>query len=307
MVGEVFYWILNMSIIGSVMGCILLILRKIKKLPRFGIYLLWAVPFIRLWIPFGIANKYSLLNLLSRFTTRTIIVFEDASHLPDLTMTNSLMAADSYFPLTYKTAELYTVFSVWAAVWIIIFAAAMITACLLYGFTKSEIKNAEHLRENIYQSDRFTAPAVYGIFHPKIILPAGIPETDLPYILLHERVHVKRCDNLLRVAAVVTACLHWFNPLVWIFLNCFFEDMEFACDAEVLKECSESKRKDYALVLLHQASARKTMFASAFGNAGIKTRIEKILSYKRLTVVSFLCCSALIAAIAIVLLTNAAT
>ena len=73
MLAEIFYWVLNISIIGSVAGLVVFSLRKIKTLPRFAVYVLWVLPLIRFWLPFGIANEYSLLSLISRFTTKTVV------------------------------------------------------------------------------------------------------------------------------------------------------------------------------------------------------------------------------------------
>lgn len=288
------------------MGCILLLLRAIRRLPRFGIYVLWAIPFVRFWIPVGIANEYSLMSLLSKLTTRTIVAFDGAGRLPELTMMNSIMAADRYFPIEFKTNMLRDVFTVSAIVWIVIFGAAIVQACRFYGFAKSEMKNAVHLQDNIYTSDQISAPAVYGVFRPKIIIPDGVAENYLNYILMHEQVHIGRRDNLLRAVAVVTVCLHWFNPLAWVFLKVFFEDMELACDAKVLKNCDDHQKKEYASALL-SCAAPKTLFASSFGSAKIKARIENILSYRKLTAASLVCSILLILAIIIVLITNAVT
>lgn len=306
MLSELFYWILNISIIGSLSGLIVLLLRKIKKLPRFAAYLLWSVPFLRLWIPFGIANQYSLLSLLSKFTTKTIVIWEKVPGLkiPELTTTNLVMAADHYFPIVYKTDSLKNVFAVASVVWAIVVAAAILASGLLYVVTKSELRAAVLIRDNIYQSDKIIAPAVYGIFRPKIIIPTAIAECDIDYILMHEQVHISRRDNLLRVIAVITACVHWFNPLAWIFLKCFFADMELSCDAKVLKKLEDHQTKNYASALLSCASG-KTFFASSFGGAKTKIRIQNILLYKKLTALPSLFFGALFIAIVIVLITNA--
>jgi beta-lactamase regulating signal transducer with metallopeptidase domain len=301
MLSEMFYWVLNISIIGSVMGIILLLLRKIKKLPRFTVYLLWAIPLLRFWIPFGIANQYSLLNLLSKFTTKTVVVFKGVS---EFTMTNSIMAANSYFPIEYKTNVLENVLSVASVVWAVIAAATILTAILLYFLTKSELKSAALIKDNIYKSDKITAPAVYGIIFLKIIIPTALDDGDIGYIIMHEQVHIRRKDNLFRVVAVITACVHWFNPLSWVFLKCFFADMELACDAKVLKQCSGLQKKEYANAILNCA-ASKTFFASAFGGAKTRVQIENILSYKKLTLLSAIYFAVLIAAITITLITNA--
>ena len=301
MLSGLFYWVLNLSILGGIAGLVVLSLRKIKALPRFAVYVLWVLPLLRLWLPFGIASKYSLLSLISRFTTNTVVIREE---FPQLTMTNSIMAADSYFPVEYKTRLLENVFSVASEVWLIVCCAAILASVLLYLFTKSELKSAEPAGGNIYKSDRITVPAVYGIIHPKIIVPAAMADGNMEYVLLHEQTHISRGDNLFRFVAVITACVHWFNPLAWVFLKCFFTDMELACDARVLKTLRESQVKEYAHAILACASG-KTFFASAFGGAKTKVRIENILSYKKLMVLSSLCIAALIVVIAAVLVTNA--
>lgn len=301
MLSEMFYWVLNMSIIGSVAGLVVLALGRIKALPRFAVYILWALPLIRLWLPFGIANKYSLLSLVSSFTTKTVVFREE---LPRLTATNSLMGASSYFPIKYKTTLLENVFFYASEVWIIVCCAAILASVLLYFFTKSELKSAELIKGNIYKSDRITVPAVFGVIHPRIIVPAAMADGNMEYIILHEQVHIRRNDNLFRIVAVITACVHWFNPLLWIFLKCFFVDMELACDARVLKNLNKSQIREYAGTILTCASGN-ALFASAFGGAKTRVRIENILSYKKLMFLSSLCFAVLVAVIAVIIATNA--
>ncbi len=147
----------------------------------------------RYWLPFGIANQYSLLNLISKFTTKTVLIRQE---LPQVTTTNSIMAAKNYFPLEYKTDLLKNVLNVASLIWIIVSCAIILILVLLYFFTKLELKTAQLISGNIYKSDKITAPAVYGIIQPKIIIPAQIAAGDLDYILLHEQVHIARRDNL---------------------------------------------------------------------------------------------------------------
>lgn len=302
--GEIFYWILNMSIMGTLAGLIVLLVRKIRPIPRFIAYVLWLIPCIRLLIPFGLTSQYSLMNLISKLTTRSVVIYEPQT-LPPVTFTNFLMAAQEYFPITYKTRLLEQVFSVASLIWIVLAAAALIAFMLLYGLTKSEIRDATPIGDNQFLSDKVLSPAVYGFIRPKIILPKGLRQEDLPYILQHENIHIRRRDNLWRVLAIVTACIHWFNPLIWLMLKAFFADMELSCDERVLKKYGVESQKDYALALVN-CEANKTMLASAFGGAKIRVRIDNILSYKKMTVFSSLCFLLLIFIIAVVLLTNTA-
>ncbi|MHB1151628.1 MAG: M56 family metallopeptidase [Eubacteriales bacterium] len=304
MLGEIFYWLLNMSVLGTVAGLIVLILSRIKSIPRLIIKPLWLIPFIRLWVPFGFGSKYSFMNLIYKITAGKAVVYGSAGDLPELTMMNSITAAESYYPIVYKSQMLENVFMVASVVWGVIFASALIASVFLYHMTKTEIKDAEHYRDDIYFSHKITSPAVYGVIKPKIILPNNITEKDMDYVLLHERVHINKGDNFWRVVAVITACLHWFNPFVWFFLKCFLSDMELSCDTKVLKICGDAKKKEYASALLN-CGQNKTMFASAFGGSKIRVRIDNILSYKKLTVFSGFCFAVLVIAVAVTLLTNA--
>lgn len=304
MLAEIFYWVLNMSILGGSMSIMVILLRRIKKLPKTFVYLLWIIPFIRFTVPFGITSKYSLMAIISKFTTRTIVIYDSHGILPSVSCMNSVMAADSYFPIVYKTQLLKSIFQISSIIWVIVMCASLLCALLLYSFTKREIKDAAHLENNIYISDKITAPALYGIIKPKILLPPGIHKEDIHYIILHESIHAHGHDNLWRVAAILVCCIHWFNPLIWICLKYFFEDMELSCDSRVLKAINMDEQKRYAYAVL-SCSSQRNLFVTAFGGAKIRVRIENILSYKKLTAAACISFGLLLAAIITVLLTNA--
>ena len=303
--GDILYWLLNMSIIGSTAGLFVLLIRLIKALPRRFINLLWAIPLLRFCIPVGLGGKYGLLSLLPRYIVRTVPVSDGGSSFIEISAMNSLQAASGYFPITYKIDLLADVFRYGSIVWAVIAAALLIAMTVIYISTLSELKSAERLYDNVYCSDKITSPAVYGVFRPKIVIPVSYKDSaDLDLILMHERQHIKRLDNFFRVAAFTVAAVHWFNPLAWLFLKLYLSDSELACDESVLSKLDEEKRKQYAYALL-DARKSKTVFASAFGGAKLKTRIERIVSFKKMTVVSAAGLTVLAAVIAYILLTNA--
>lgn len=90
MLGETFYWIFNMSITAAVTGLVVLLIRTVRKIPRRVIYYLWIIPFLRMVIPLGLNSPYSLMSLISRFTTRTVTVFMTADNI-GLSMTNCVI------------------------------------------------------------------------------------------------------------------------------------------------------------------------------------------------------------------------
>ncbi len=308
MIDDIFYWIVNMSVMGSITGIIIYLICKVKALPRRFVHFLWIIPTIRFIIPFSFGGEINLMQLLNKLGTKTIILFEnkEGKHfLPgEILATNFAQAADTYFPITYKTNLLENVFNISAFVWLTITLALIFTLFTLYFMTKAELKGASHIDKNVYSSDAVTSPAVYGILKPRIIIPASYSDKDLKYILAHENTHIKRLDNLWRMVAFIIASFHWFNPLSWFFLKSFLENIELACDEKVLSKYTDDERKAYALSLV-ECAEHKTLFASAFGGAKVRLRIESILSYRKLSIFATFALILFVLCIAYVLLTNA--
>lgn len=302
MPGELFYWVFNMSITAALCGLPILFLRAIKRIPRRVFLWLWLIPFVRMCVLGGMSSKFSLLSVIARFTSRSVTIGEPADH-PIWTMTNHVMGAESYFPLIYRLHPLETLFDVSSCVWIIVGISLILGTCVMYVRTMKDIRSLEHSNDQPLISDLTRSPAVYGIRKPIIVLPHAISSHDIPYILLHEKMHIKRGDNLIRIAALLIVCIHWFNPFAWLFLKMLYEDIEHACDEDVLRICGETEKKAYARVLLSTIE-QTNVFSVSFGGASIRRRIENILSYRRLSAMSSLVFSALILSIAYMLLTN---
>ena len=102
-------------------------------------------------------------------------------------------------------------------------------------------------------SARDNGPAVVACPKPKIILPADFferyTEQERDLILLHEQVHLRRGDLLANAVFALLQCLLWFNPLVHIAARCFRLDQELACDASVIAQYPQAKRR-YAEAML---------------------------------------------------------
>jgi len=110
------------------------------------------------------------------------------------------------------------------------------------------------------------APAVDGLLRPRISLPAGIERlltaSELDAVLLHERTHARRRDNLIRLVHEVGACAFWFHPLVWLAGSRLSLYRELSCDESVVREkrggelvSALAKLADPAETLLLQSGA----------------------------------------------------
>jgi len=140
----------------------------------------------------------------------------------------------------------------------------------------------------ILLSSRIMTPLAIGIFKPKIVLPAGMDFQDkskLQYILAHEFCHIKRLDALWKLLAVGVACLHWFNPLIWIAFVLANRDLEISCDAWVVKKFGKHTKKTYAYALISMVEYQNkfTPFYSNFARHAIKERLESIMNGKKAT------------------------
>jgi len=302
-IGEICYWLINMSIVASFMGLIVMLLRKIRFIPRRVSVFLWIIPFLRMTVPVGLNSPYSLMSLVSRFTTRTVTVYQPSDDIA-FSFSNSIRAAESYSPITYKVNILGTVFSVAGMIWIVVSLALLIALTIIYVSTKNAVADSRHLESNIFFSDKVDSPAVYGIIRPKIIIPGSYKDMELKYIIRHEKTHIKRLDNLWRIIGFITASIHWFNPLSWMFLKAFLNDLELACDEMAVSGYDKEERKEYARTLL-SCSGSKSLLVSAFGGAKVRTRIENVLSYKKMTAFSALGFALLVVVIIFTLITNA--
>lgn len=208
MLQEVFYWILNMSITAALTGLAVMLIRLIKRIPRRLTTYLWIIPFLRMTVPLGLDSPYSLMSLLSKITTKTVVVFQPTEDISFSTM-NSVMAANSYFPITYKVNILENVFIVASVIWVVVALAIILMLTAVYFTTLCEIRDSKCLRDNIYLSDKITSPAVYGILRPKIVLPSSYKERDIEFVIQHEKTHIRGLDNLWRIGSTKPAILEW--------------------------------------------------------------------------------------------------
>lgn len=292
-----------MSVCGSVAGLLVLLLRRFRKIPRRAIKAFWALPFLRFCLPFGLYSGFGLGKLLEALSSKSFVYSAavGTGHLR-FSAINSTHTAQTVIPVVYKKDVFADIFGITSIVWAVV-AAIAITLFTLYFTTVIELKDAKRANGNVFVSDKVTTAAVYGIFRPRIILPENYAARDIDAVLEHERTHIKSGDNLWRVLAFLCAAVHWFNPLAWLFLKKFTEDIEFACDEKVLRGKSVEEQKRYASALLNCVESG-SLFASAFGGAKVRVRIERILSYKKMSVLSSLGLCALAAALTVLLLTN---
>ncbi len=305
-IATAFYFLLNMSIAATLVGMIIASLRIIKRIPRNIVYVLWSLVFIRLVIPFAVPSKASALIFFGRLIKKIVkvpVLGRDNLHV---SMSNYVGAAEEYFPITYRNDNLKAVFEGASFIWIAGVGIAILGVIILYKVSRNELGRAWKLSDNIYVSSKVESPIVFGIFRQRVIIPSGIDEEspELKFILLHEQVHMKRHDNFIRLLAIFTACLHWFNPFIWMFLRLFLDDMEISCDLKATARLHAEEKKKYAQALVNMSSVQKVFLSAAFGKNIVKTRVINILNYKRISLFATVVLTFFVLAIVVALITN---
>ena len=294
-----FYWLLNMSISGTLAGAIVWLIGRWPLLPRRIAHGLWAIPALRLTLPFSFGSAFSLARLLPEKSVTYVPLLETR----ELTMTNMMQYAVRYNPISYRDARLTAALTYAFLAWLLVLLGLLV--CLLAAHLSSRrgLRAARLLQRGVYCAPDVSGPMVCGVLRPRILIPEALADSDLTHILAHERAHIRRLDNLWRALAILIACVHWFNPCVWLMLRAFLREAEAACDESVVSRLDAGGRSAYARTLVDAAEIRAAL-ASPLGGGRLRSRVSRILTYRRLTLASVLGFLALAAALAWALLSN---
>lgn len=279
---KLFLAILNMSLTGAfVIAAICLVRLPLKKAPKLISYCLWAVAGFRLVFPFSLESVFSLVPFQAQTIPADIGItsrIESGIALIDSAVSASLPAATP--AASVNPLQVW----IWIAshVWLIGAAVMLIYGIVTVVLLKRSMRSAAHIEANIYESETIGSPFVLGVFKPKIYLPSVLSEHARGYIMLHEQTHIRRYDHIIKLAAYLILCLHWFNPLAWMAFYLLGVDMEMSCDERVLKELGSGTKKDYSLLLLALATERRILGSSplAFSEGDVKKRILHVLRFK---------------------------
>ncbi len=143
------------------------------------------------------------------------------------------------------------------------------------------------------ECSRLTVPAVVGILRPTILLPAsllsGLTPDELDAILIHELVHIRRCDPLINLLQRIVEALFFFHPAVWWLSDRIRRVREHSCDDRVL--ALGATREVYIESLLRVAEISLSLRPASTGRiAGVfatgepsqlQERIERLLRETR--------------------------
>lgn len=330
--------LLEMSVSGGVLILAAVVVRTLalNRLPKRTFLALWAVAALRLLVPFSIPSPASVYTAAGRFLAAEEVRAEAAPvELPAAEAwdrspsggdsravpSSSLPGPEAAPALSGPEASLRQ--RIWLA-GLALCAGAFFTAYLRGRrifrsalpvedpWARAWLERCPlRRRVSLRQSDRAAVPMTCGVLHPVILFPSTIDWSDsarLGWVLEHELVHIRRFDAAFKLILVTAACVHWFNPMVWVLLAVANRDMELSCDEAVVRRSGVERRGEYARALISMEEWHSGLgpFASAFSKSAIEERIIAIMKLKKHSLAAILTAVLLVCGISAAFATSAA-
>lgn len=274
---------------------VILLLRRVRRLPSGCLDALWIAALVRLFIPFNLPSPFSIYRLLA--------------HTPQPDTLSTSLTQSTVFAVNPLSPM-----SIFGVVWAIGTAFALTHLALSYLRLLHICRNAQPVCDpsilqavqdaglrrpvSVRTHPSITVPCTFGIMRPVILLPVDLEaqeDASMPYLLTHELAHIRRLDCLRKLLFQVVRCVHWFNPLVWLMCRAAGRDLERACDTTVLDTLSGDQRAAYAGALLNLARAPRTApLYNTFGTSDLEERIYSIMTFKKRSMISVLMTAAVV-------------
>jgi beta-lactamase regulating signal transducer with metallopeptidase domain/protocatechuate 3,4-dioxygenase beta subunit/peroxiredoxin len=151
-----------------------------------------------------------------------------------------------------------------------------------------------HQSISLVETEQVSAPAVFGLLRPRVLVPPGLterlPARPLAWVLLHELIHIRRGDLWWKLFQQLVQIAYFFHPAAWIAGRIINVYREYACDDAALAACRETPREECGrglITVVEQAQrARGTLHPEPglglFGSRSfLRSRIVRILDTSR--------------------------
>lgn len=277
--------LLARSISTSWLVLAVLVLRLLlRQAPKWTRPLMWGLVGMRLVMPFSIKSP---LSLLPRTTSAPGATIPQPVPLPNPAPAVAPAVPQSGHGIVPQVQEMgEAAFSgeewmvlIWLVGVVVLLSYALVTYCRL----RLRLRTAVLLKDNIYETEQLGAPFVVGVLRPKIYLPFDLGQEEQRYVLLHEQAHLHRHDHWWKPAAFLLLAVYWCNPLLWVAYTLLCQDIELACDERAIRDLNQEQRVDYSQSLLNCSMPHRQLAVCplAFGEVGVKERVQHVLHYKK--------------------------
>ena len=285
----IFYKILYMSIVGTVLGILIVILTKYfdNKLSAKIKYLIMLIPILFLMIPISkiqvnTSNDFLMTSVIEKVETKLSkaqdLNYSNTSKIesvkPTINKEKNIKNTEQNQTSINAEIESITFHTIIPIIWLVGMGASLIVFVignirLKYRITKSKkledvridmilAKCKEKLKINkkidIKIQNFNDSPCIYGIVKPQILLTEEFCKKDdkiIENVFMHELSHYKRKDMITNYLLLIMTSLHWFNPFVYGFFKKIRQEMELATDEIALSKMNKEQKKQYGFTLIN--------------------------------------------------------
>lgn len=285
----IFVKLLNMSVSASGFILIAVLLRALlKRSPKWIHCLLWGLVAVRLVCPLSFESSFSLASRADFVETKLGVQREDGRYMNSVTdagkaLNDDLDNAQNKNLANKGNADRQSDWKKISWTWFTGVVLLLGYAAISYLRFRKKVQASVRLRDGIYVCDNIRTPFILGVIRPGIYLPSDMDEVQTDNVIAHERAHLSRLDQVWKPLGYCLLAVYWFNPLCWLAYVLFCRDMELACDEKVIRDMDTEDKKVYSRVLLSFSDPSHRIAAGplAFGEIGVKKRIQSVLNYRK--------------------------
>ena len=108
-------------------------------------------------------------------------------------------------------------------------------------------------RMPVWIADAAMSPGIVLFGAPVLLLPANMVSTPeaLRFAMLHELTHQKRGDHIATAVVNLLRVVYWFHPAVHVSFLLMRDDMETACDFDVMRRLRGDEKKGYLTTIIN--------------------------------------------------------
>lgn len=285
----IFVKLLNMSVSASGFILIAVLLRALlKRSPKWIHCLLWGLVAVRLVCPLSFESSFSLAPRADFVEAKLGVQSKDGRYMNSATdagkaLNDDLDNAQNKNLANKGNADRQGDWKKISWTWFTGVVLLLGYAAISYLRFRKKVQASVRLRDGIYVCDNIRTPFILGVIRPGIYLPSDMDEVQTDNVIAHERAHLSRLDQVWKPLGYCLLAVYWFNPLCWLAYVLFCRDMELACDEKVIRDMDVEDKKVYSRVLLSFSDPSHRIAAGplAFGEIGVKKRIQSVLNYRK--------------------------
>lgn len=278
---------------GYLILLVILVRMVLKNTYKTVLRFWWGLVGLRLILPYSVKSIFSLIPAIdvvsSDSMNSNVPLINSGIDEIDSLLSSAVEHIHYETPFVEKFIE--DVLSVLPYIWFVVVIVLWFYMAIAWVKVWIKTREAIEVGDNVWICDKISSAIVFGIFRPRIFIPSIASEHDIPYILQHEKAHLKYHDHIWKPLSFMIASIYWFNPLVWLAYFLFCRDIEFSCDEYAVAEKEIAYRKAYSNALIScSCQEYEQVISPFFGRNYIKKRVETVLSYKARThnvVISF--------------------